>query len=687
MKTNMVRNFAYLVILTLLLQTLPTLANQNPIEIQPITNSIEPQKASLDSKILPGQIFPRDVSAIKLFNEYSLTGQELVDEIKYPDNSSRMPTEERTYIRPTSEQLAKTQAMVDSFDCSTVTDVPQIECEALVALYNSTNGAGWTYSTNWLVTKTVDDWYGVTVYFGHVIYLYLSSNQLTGSIPPDLGNLSNLYILRLDANQLIGSIPHELGDLIQLNDLELNNNQLSGSIPPELGNLSILQGLWLNDNQLTGSIPLSFINLTRLVGFYFINTNICEPTDPAFLAWKATIYGWASTGIFCDPTYDLQQKYLFVPLNWQGTQDEFESIATTQINNFLNQVPLKNCRDQVYVKILNVDTDNFDTFTCSNNPLTDIRNFVKYKTDYDPADWDVVIGLSETSPCPPTAGLSNLVNTIWVTNLSEIITAHELGHIYGLEDQYCSNQAGSVDQRCNDGDYWGDGIIGDPNYLDADLPFDCPPDGSEDSTGANCCNFSLFNNCTIKNYGVCCYGNKNSNGGRSTMSYSNAPGPRGFDDHELSYLSTKSKLQCVGTQMIIEKQTESVLDEISGFVMNINLNVFYDDTVEEESITINQGLSTDVSILDSLSGEYNLTILDESQNEVINQSFDLFYDYSGPMFENVDYSSIALEVQDVSFRFPYSQRMEKLFLFHNGELIFSKDLPKMYFSFLPFTGR
>jgi len=42
------------------------------------------------------------------------------------------------------------------FQCSDTMDVPQTECEALVALYNSTNGPSWTNGTNWLTGTTVD---------------------------------------------------------------------------------------------------------------------------------------------------------------------------------------------------------------------------------------------------------------------------------------------------------------------------------------------------------------------------------------------------------------------------------------------------------------------------------------------------------------------------------------------------
>jgi Leucine-rich repeat (LRR) protein len=148
--------------------------------------------------------------------------------------------------------------------CDSVTEIPKSECEALVALYNSTGGANWTYKDNWLVTTTPGDWVGVEVSGGHVSHLFLGSNHLTGSIPPGLGNLTVLEGLDLGGNQLIGSIPPELGNLTALQILVLAGNQLSGSIPPELGNLTALTAISLSENQLTGSIPNGLGNMTAL---------------------------------------------------------------------------------------------------------------------------------------------------------------------------------------------------------------------------------------------------------------------------------------------------------------------------------------------------------------------------------------------------------------------------------------
>ena len=145
--------------------------------------------------------------------------------------------------------------------CMTVTEIPQIECRALAALYHSSDGANWTTNTtDWLATDTPCTWSGVTCDSGHVSQLYFHE-QLTGSIPAEIGNLTNLSYLALWNNQLT-SIPAAIGNLTSLTSLNLGNNQLS-TLPAEIGNLTNLSSIDLSSNQLT-SIPAAIGNLTSL---------------------------------------------------------------------------------------------------------------------------------------------------------------------------------------------------------------------------------------------------------------------------------------------------------------------------------------------------------------------------------------------------------------------------------------
>jgi len=144
---------------------------------------------------------------------------------------------------------------------------------ALVALYDSTDGANWTNNTNWL-TGPVSTWYGVTVSGNRVTQIDLKNNNLVGTIPSEIGNLTNLTNLSLFDNNLSGSIPTEIGNLINLTDLNFHGNNLSGSIPTEIGNLTNLTYLDLFINQLSGSVPIEIGNLTNLTVLYLFSNQL-----------------------------------------------------------------------------------------------------------------------------------------------------------------------------------------------------------------------------------------------------------------------------------------------------------------------------------------------------------------------------------------------------------------------------
>ncbi|MCY4646117.1 MAG: hypothetical protein OXE73_04505 [Gammaproteobacteria bacterium] len=153
--------------------------------------------------------------------------------------------------------------------------------------------------------------------------LELDDNDLTGPIPPELGNLTRLTNLEFDDNNLAGPIPAELGNLAELTNLELNGNGLTGTVPPEfgslaslrrldlqgnrltgevpaeLGNLRSLRSLDFSANELTGTLPLSLARLSMLESFDYSDNRLCVPVDRSFRAWLDGLASHIGTGADC----------------------------------------------------------------------------------------------------------------------------------------------------------------------------------------------------------------------------------------------------------------------------------------------------------------------------------------------------------------------------------------------------
>ena len=143
------------------------------------------------------------------------------------------------------------------------------DCRALVNIRNHwtrqtvpTDSALLTWGTG--DTTRITDWPGIRITHQRVTTLNLAFNQLTGPIPHQLNQLTNLKWLGLHDNQLTGPIPHQLSQLTNLTHLGLLNNQLTGPIPHQLNQLTNLEWLYLDGNQLTGPIPPELSQLTNL---------------------------------------------------------------------------------------------------------------------------------------------------------------------------------------------------------------------------------------------------------------------------------------------------------------------------------------------------------------------------------------------------------------------------------------
>ncbi|XP_017239932.1 LRR receptor-like serine/threonine-protein kinase EFR [Daucus carota subsp. sativus] len=111
--------------------------------------------------------------------------------------------------------------------------------------------------------------------------LYLNENQISGSIPREIGKLVNLAILSLAYNNLTGSLPSSIGSLKHLVILSLSYNKFTGDIPPTLGGCVMLEGLYLEGNLLQGSIPSSF-EVLRSLAFVDMSNNNISGSIPSF---------------------------------------------------------------------------------------------------------------------------------------------------------------------------------------------------------------------------------------------------------------------------------------------------------------------------------------------------------------------------------------------------------------------
>ena len=91
---------------------------------------------------------------------------------------------------------------------------------------------------------------------------------INGCMPNGCFSIEETTSIQLYNFQLSGQIPPEIGNLTNLTSLQLSNNQLTGEIPSSIGNLTNLYyddfgfgGLILYSNQLTGDIPQEVCDL------------------------------------------------------------------------------------------------------------------------------------------------------------------------------------------------------------------------------------------------------------------------------------------------------------------------------------------------------------------------------------------------------------------------------------------
>jgi Leucine-rich repeat (LRR) protein len=94
------------------------------------------------------------------------------------------------------------------------------------------------------------------IFIPRAVALWLdNNNKITGTIPTEIGLLTELASLSITNATLTGTIPTEIGNLVKMRRMWLYDNQLTGSIPAELNSLTELEVLELHHNDLSGAMP------------------------------------------------------------------------------------------------------------------------------------------------------------------------------------------------------------------------------------------------------------------------------------------------------------------------------------------------------------------------------------------------------------------------------------------------
>ncbi|ONK58306.1 uncharacterized protein A4U43_C09F10810 [Asparagus officinalis] len=121
--------------------------------------------------------------------------------------------------------------------------------------------------------------------------LFISSNNLSGSMSTGLSLLRSLRVLDFSNNLLSGSVPDDLGRIPTLRSLDLSGNLLSGPIPESLFSSSAcssLRFLSMSNNQFLGRIPSSMSQCRFLLHLNLSNNRLSGSPDFARVIWPLT---------------------------------------------------------------------------------------------------------------------------------------------------------------------------------------------------------------------------------------------------------------------------------------------------------------------------------------------------------------------------------------------------------------
>ncbi|CAB9522187.1 Leucine Rich Repeat [Seminavis robusta] len=162
---------------------------------------------------------------------------------------------EKIYLRNNNVngELPPELFLLTSMDALVLSECPELRGSLASTIGNMENLRFVDLRKNKLLSGSIPTEVGLLTNLVQINIIY---TRVTGSIPSELGLLSsNLTKIFIDSNMMSGAIPSEIGRLTNLQYLQLFGQSLKGEVPTEFGMLTSLTRLALSDNRLTGPLP------------------------------------------------------------------------------------------------------------------------------------------------------------------------------------------------------------------------------------------------------------------------------------------------------------------------------------------------------------------------------------------------------------------------------------------------
>ena len=129
-----------------------------------------------------------------------------------------------------------------------------------------------------------------------------------------------------------------------------------------------------------------------------------------------------------------------------------------------------------------------------------------------------------------------------------------------------------------------------------------------------------------------------------------------------AYLSNFLKLGCLSNSSSISAIEQKI---------DLGLSIYKNNTVSEKYLHLVDGKQ---KVVVSENGGYNLTVYDINNSVLSNYSFNLVFDYDGPVEKDINYSNISYISRDISFQMNYSEKMGRIELKENDSILYNKTL-------------